>query len=347
LVIVAAQLSPDFIGTPAEFYQAMVERMSIQSPSGTQFFVVGDSEPSGNQGPWLRNGTQWWVFDVATGRYVPLDISESVEALFVISPTNPGTPGAGDPVLWGRTVGSRGVSWYGWTGTEWRPIAGVSPSGPTSARPTDAVDYELYFDTDINVQLHWERGAWRTVSGSPGDIKAVIHATAALALSHNPGWALYGESDASVLGRVIGVASKDPGGSPVESLPVGAGITPRASGDQAGAETHTLASGETEQHTHIMGHATALNSDNNIQLHRVDDGDDVSIPAPVPPNYFQVNGDGSGNGTNTGTAGNGPTGTVLITTKQLSLADEPAFTEAADPHNNIQPTVFLWHLVKQ
>ncbi len=346
LVVVSAQLPPDFSGTVAELFQAMVERLEIQSPVGTQFFVVGDSEPPNNQGPWLKDGNKWYVFSTSEGRYVPLDISDSVENLFVVGSANPGTPGTGDPILWLRTTATRGVGWYGWTGTEWRAINDTAPNGSTANRPSDPVDFEQYFDTDINVMLHWERGAWRTVSGSPGDVKHVTHATAALALSHNPGWDIYGSADSAALGRVLGVASKDPGGSPVESLPVGAGITPRAAGTDVGAEEVVLASGDIEQHTHLLGHATALNSDNKAQFHRVDNGEDITIPSPIPPNYFEVNGDGATNGTNTGTAGNGPTGTALITSKQLSLADEAAYTEAADAHNNVQPTRFLWTLVK-
>jgi glycine rich protein len=44
----------------------------IVTPS-TQFssFVAGSQEPSGNQGPWLKNCEEWWFFNDATGRYEP------------------------------------------------------------------------------------------------------------------------------------------------------------------------------------------------------------------------------------------------------------------------------------
>lgn len=346
-VIVAAQLPPDFRGDPQQFFQAMVERMSIQSPSGTNFFVVGDTEPSSDSGPWLKNGDRWYVFDTELGRYVPINVDDSVRALFVVSEAEPDAPVSDrDPTLWLKVSGSRAISWYGWDGTVWRPFNGVPASGPTASRPASPFPLEQYFDTDINVLIHYERGAWRTVSGSPGDIKAVTATVASDATTANPGWSILGEADNTYLGRVFAPATKDPGGSPVKSLTPPAGITARAAGDLGGEETHVLTTEEHQQHTHLMGHATALNSDNNIQLHRVDDGETISIPPTIPPNYFEVTGSGGTNGTHTGTAGDGPTGTMLITTRQLSLADAPQYTAAAQAHNNIQPTRYLWHLVK-
>lgn len=346
LVIVASQLPEDFLGTPQEFYEAMVERMSIQSPAGFSAFVVGDVEPSGNQGPWLAFGDRWRVFSVMAGQYVPIDISESLH-LFLVGPNTPAAPTAGQPeTLWLRTFETRAIAWYGWDGVVWRPLPNVPPSGPTAARPTNPVDLEQFWDTDINVMIHWERGSWRTLSGSPGDVKAVVAAELAVALQLNPGWAYFGQNDQSIRGRVIGIATQDPGGSPAASFPTDSGISPRASGDQVGEESHVLNSEEIEQHTHLMGHATILNSDNNAEFYRAENTDNLTIPPPVPPNGFRVLGDGSANGTINGTIGDGPTGTMLITSKQMSLADASALTTAADAHNNMPPSVFLWHLVK-
>lgn len=347
LVVVAAPLSPDFRGTPQEFYEAMVERLSIQSPSGTNFFVVGDVQPTSDSGPWLKNGDRWYVYSSSAGEYVPINIDDSITALFVVSATEPDAPVEdSDPDLWLRISGTRAVGWFGWDGTIWRPFNGVPASGSTAERPTAPFAMEQFFDTDINVLLHFERGAWRTVSGSPGDIKAVTATTAAEAITINPGWSILGEGDNSYIGQVLAVATKDPGVSPVKVLTPPVGITSRAAGDSAGEETHVLTSEEHEQHTHLIGHATALNSDNNIQLHRVDDGETIAIPPIIPPNYFEVKGEGTTNGTNTGTAGNGSAGTMLITSRQLSLSDAPQYTEAAIAHNTIQPTRYLWHLVK-
>ncbi len=342
LVIVASQLPPDFVGDPQEFFEALVERMEIQSPAGTNFFVVGDVEPSSNQGPWLKNGDRWYVFSVTEGKYIPINIEDSLHIL-VIGPDTPDTPAETDPKLWLRTSGTRAIGWYGWDGVIWRSFNSLPASGNTASRPTAPVELEQYFDTDINVLIHWERGAWRTVSGSPGDVKFVAQSKLTDALAANPGWIYLGRDDQSIRGLVLGVASKDAGATPESNFPTDSGISARASGDKVGEETHVLDNDEIPQHTHLTGHASALNSGNTIQLHRVDNAEDIAIPPVVPPNYFEVNGDGSSNGTKNGTAGDGPTGTMTITSRQLTT---PAYTAAAAAHENMQPTLFLWALVK-
>lgn len=346
LVLVSAPLPADFEGTPQELAEAMVERMEIQSPIGTNFFIVGDVEPSSDQGPWLKNGDRWYVFSQTEGRYVPANVDDSIR-LFTVGETFPAQPGVNDPVLFLRTSSTRGIGWYGWDGSSWRSINDLPASGTTALRPTAPLELEQYWDTDINCLIHWERGLWRTVTGVPGDIKFVAQALLSDALNSNPGWIYLGRDDQSVRGKVIGIATQD--GTGTESVfATDSGITVRAAGEQDGEETHILASDEIEQHTHLMGHATLLNSDNNIWLHRVDDAETLGIPAPGPYNYFEVKGEGTGNGTKTGTAGDGNAGTGLVTSKQLSKADAPAtnYTELAVAHNNLQPTVWFWTLVK-
>lgn len=347
LVIVMAPLPGDFEGTPQEMAESMVERMEIQSPVGTNFFVVGDIEPTSDQGPWLKNGDRWYVFSSTDGRYVPINIDDSLN-LFTVGSSLPGQPGVGDPVLFILTSGSRALSWHGWDGATWRPFSNIPPSGPTSGRPSEPADLEQYWDTDIDALIHYERGAWRTVTGVPGDIKHVLFSALADALERNPGWDYVGKDDQSIRGLVIGIATKDAGATPDTVFATDSGISERASGEKTGEETHVLSSDEIEQHTHLIGHATLLNSNNDIHLHRADDAETLAIPNPGPYNYFEVKGEGSGNGTKTGTAGNGNAGTMLVTTKQMSQTDASAsnYTELAVAHNNMQPTVFFWTLVK-
>lgn len=345
-VIVASPLPADFLGDPQEFFEALVERMQIQSPSGIAFFVISDTEPNGNQGPWVRHGNQWWFFNADKGGYRPQDISPSLH-VFLVGPDVPPAPTEDQPeTLWLRTFETRAIGWYGWDGSQWRPFNSVPASGDTAHRPTNPFPLEQYFDTDISCLIHFERGTWRTVSGSPGDVKAVVAPLLADALTGNPGWAYLGQENQSIRGRVIGIATQDPGSTPAASYQVDSGITARESESQVGEESHVLASDEIEQHTHLMGHATALNSDNNIQLHRGENTDNLAIPPIVPPNYFEVLGDGSANGTKNGTAGDGPEGTMLITSRQLSMTNGANYTGVAAAHNNMQPTIFLWHLVK-
>lgn len=245
-----------------------------------------------------------------------------------------------------RTSNSRVIAWYFWDGAAWRPGGNVPPSGPTTSRPVNPKELEQFFDTDIKCLLHFERGLWRTVSGTPGDIKFVTTSTLPEALTNNPGWIYFGEDNQNWRGKVLGVATKDPGGAPATAYATDSGISSRAQGDLAGAETVTLASDEIEQHSHVVGSATLLNSDNNGYFQRVDDAETPSVPGPKPPNYFQISGDGTSNGTKNGVMPDPPAGTMFITSRQFSLADVPNYTGAAQPHENMQPTVFLWALVK-
>lgn len=345
-VIVMAPLPPDFDGNPQDLADAMVERMEIQSPAGTNFFIIGDVEPSSNAGPWFKDGTKLYVFDETTGRYVPLDISDSVVQVYVVSSAEPETPTGDAPTIWLRTVGNRVIGWYFWNGSEWRPGGNVPPSGPTASRPGSPVELEEFFDTDIQALIHFERGQWRTVSGTPGDVKFVTTPTLSAALITNPGWIYLGEDNLDWRGRILGLATKDPGASPVTAYATSAGITSRAQADAVGAETVTLTSTMIEQHSHVVGSATALNSDNNVFFPRVDDGEAPTVPGPQAPNHFEVRGDGSINGTHNGVMPDPSSGTMLITSRQFSLADVPNYTGAALPHENMPPTLFLWALKK-
>lgn len=345
-VIVMAPLPPDFEGNPQDLADAMVERMQIQSPAGTNFFVVGSVEPTSNVGPWLKDGTKWYVFDIATGRYVPLDISDSVTQVFVASVDEPDAPTGADPVIWLRLVNNRVIGWYFWDGTIWRPGGNVPPSGPTADRPGNPTELEQFFDTDIQCLIHFERGQWRTVSGTPGDVKFVTTSTLDAALTSNPGWVYLGEDNIEWRGRVLGLATKDPGATPAVAYPTSTGISSRAQADLVGEETHILESDEIEQHSHVVGSATALHSDNNAYFQRVDDGEAPAVPGPRPPNHFELKGDGTGDGTKAGVMPDPANGTMFITSRQFSLANVPNYTGAAQPHENMQPTAFLWALKK-
>lgn len=91
------------------------------------------------------------------------------------------------------------IGWYAWSGAEWTPIPSIVSSGPTADRPVNAVTGQLFFDTDINVELIYERSQWRTASGSPGDVKEVKAATIDDAITNNPGWV----QDTDSVGQVI------------------------------------------------------------------------------------------------------------------------------------------------
>lgn len=234
LVIQMGPLSTTFTGTPQELAASMVRRMKIVSPNGTNFIFVGDTEPTSNVGPWLKDGNKWYVFDEETSRYVPLDISDSDTDWFQ---TGKNPPSTAEPPVWLRTdkdatedspsIGNP-IGWYVHNGTGWVPFVSIVLSGPTTSRPTTPVDYQQYYDTTISVLIWWERSEWRTISGVPGDVKHVTATVLTEALARNPGWVLFGQDNQNLRGRYISQATKDSGSTPETELNVAAGIAERA-----------------------------------------------------------------------------------------------------------------------
>lgn len=238
LIVQMAKLPATFEGTPQFLAESMVRRMRIVSPSGTNFIFIGDSEPTSNVGPWLRFGTQWWVFSDELKRYVPLDISASFTTSFWHQAS---TPSSSNPPVWLRstldptdTNPSRGepIGWLTWNGSAWVPYNSVPRNGPTSARPAGPVDLQQYFDTSINALIHFERGIWRTVAGTPGDIKYVTFPFLADALVANPGWELFGAGNQSQRGRIFVQAAKNSDGS--SPVSVNTNLAQRAAGETFG-----------------------------------------------------------------------------------------------------------------
>lgn len=134
---------------------------------------------------------------------------------------------------WFKTDGSGNpIGWFSWNGTAWTPIPLAMPFGDTADRPSSPTTGQLYFDTDINVALIFERSDWRTVSGSPGDVKEVKAATLADALTNNPGWS----DDTDSAGRfILGVTS----GSGFEYNDTGGEVEHTLTLDEIPAHTHT------------------------------------------------------------------------------------------------------------
>ncbi len=242
LIVQAAPLPTTFKGSPNDFLAAMVQRMRIVSPNGANFIFIGDIQPTTNVGPWLKGGTQWWVWSDTQNTYVPLDVSASVTIPFFIGNS---TPATNTPPVWLQTTNNSTdtnpngfgtpIAWYFWNGTAWQPFDSVPNSGSSASRPANPLNLQTFFDTDINVLIHWERSAWRTVSGSPGDIKAVESTTAAAAIIQNPGWAIWGDSNVLERGRVLIAATQDPGGSPAYAQSPPAGVTPTPQGSINGS----------------------------------------------------------------------------------------------------------------
>ena len=121
------------------------------------------------------------------------------------------------------------------------------PNGSTASRPTSPVVGQKYLDTDIGVELIYERDKWRTASGSPGDIKMVTHATLADALKYNPGWAQHLASQCRALAAAGTSAS----------------LTTRAALATTGTESETLTIEQIPAHTHTFKRQPAR-ADGNV-----------------------------------------------------------------------------------
>lgn len=235
-------LPSTFRGTPQDLASAMVTRMEIQSPSGTNFIFTGDVEPTSNVGPWLKNGTQWYVWSSSLNQYVPQDLSASITIPFFISNSQPPST---TPPVWLQTTQDatdqdpnnygEPIGWFVWDGAQWTRVPIVPASGPTISRPATPADFTQFYDTDISCLIWWERGAWRTVSGVLGDLKFVSATSQALAKAQNPGWEIFGDSNSALYGFTPFPANSDQGGG--NPLPANPGTPHHIQGDQFGAGT--------------------------------------------------------------------------------------------------------------
>lgn len=135
---------------------------------------------------------------------------------------------------WFKTDGSGNpLGWFSWNGSAWVPIPIVISGGTSAERPSSPNEGQTFFDTTIHTMLIFERSEWRTLSGSPGDVKEVRAATIDEALTSNPGWA----ADTDSAGRfVLGVSD----GSGFEY------------GNTGGEVDHTLTLDEIPSHTHTV-----------------------------------------------------------------------------------------------
>lgn len=114
-------LPSTFKGNPQQLYQAMLSRMQVESDGS--LFTDSDTAPSGNQGPWLKGGTKWYVWDAETSSYVPLDVSDSVTfQISVADKTTPPDPGVYQ--FWLKTSGATilGLFYFVGTTSGWQPV---------------------------------------------------------------------------------------------------------------------------------------------------------------------------------------------------------------------------------
>jgi hypothetical protein len=74
-----APLPRDYDYSPQDLANAIAERLIINFKDNTGTFIIGDDEPSSDQGPWLNTNfdpAQWYVFSPSAGRYVPAGVPQ-------------------------------------------------------------------------------------------------------------------------------------------------------------------------------------------------------------------------------------------------------------------------------
>jgi microcystin-dependent protein len=325
-----APLPTNFKGTPQAWAQALVERLTLQTESGFSTFVVTDVLPTTDEGPVFLNGTKVYVWDADQSVYVPLDITDSFTPAFIVSEIEPDEPVLEDrePPVWLKIKGTRLIGWYFWMGAElgWVPMSGVTPSGPTANRPVLPHDFEVYYDTDINVELWYERGQWRTRAGIRGDVKFVYFPTLQEALAVNPGWVEVGHVNSPLgqgaRGRVLVPAHKDEGETPAVSFTPLTDITARAAKEQFGEEQVALTGLENGAHTHFLVNNFTANPAEAITAEQ-------SINKAL-----------------------GVSDDIDYVLKGRTASEDPATLGVSsesgegEPHANIQPSLALWCLVK-
>ena len=116
--VTISPLPSNFIGTPQQLIEALADRMEVSFDGNS--FVIGDVAPASNQGPWLKNGTQWYVWEdsgVNGAGYYPLDVSASISEQIYIGDVSGTTPDPTKYSLWLKLRGTLVLGLYYYAGT--------------------------------------------------------------------------------------------------------------------------------------------------------------------------------------------------------------------------------------
>jgi len=309
-VVTVAPPPPNFCGDVKAVFELLAQNIQVRNPSGYNTFVVSANAPLTDSGPWLKDGKEWWVWNPITLVYEPQRSSDLfTRDLPTVTSMSDAKVASGTSSGLCFLQGSTGVRMLRYLGGgSWGRLI-ENLRGPTADRPVTPLTGTKYFDTTIGCEIYWNGSAWTTVSGCYGDIKAVEFSSEADALKYNPGWAIA----ASVKGRAIAGHNGSANG-----------FTEHAPWDIVGAETHTLTKSEMPDHNH------AIWGD-------VNDTAEESGAGRLATSY--------------------QAGWEAWCWTENWGADTPYVEGGADhgypvkatrdqPHNNMQPTVFLIHLRK-
>jgi hypothetical protein len=76
-------LLPNVRWTPQQLGDAIAARLSLVTSQSFALFVSGSTAPSSNVGPWLKNGREWYVWDVVSGSYIPQVLNQASLGYFI------------------------------------------------------------------------------------------------------------------------------------------------------------------------------------------------------------------------------------------------------------------------
>lgn len=95
---------PEGIGfDPQAIVNSLEEILQISLNEGVAFFTIGATAPTSNIGPWLKDGTTWYVWSDAVAGYVPATIPQG-SLRYIVSATKP--PALAGYQIWFQTDSS-------------------------------------------------------------------------------------------------------------------------------------------------------------------------------------------------------------------------------------------------
>lgn len=234
---------PGWSGDLTALFILLQASLKVTNPAGYNSFVTGSIAPTTDQGPWLKNGVEWYVWSSTDGGYVPQGLSGALPDILGGGTELPETTNtSGAFFLAPEGIGS---ALYHWSGAGWSYVGG-NLRGTTTLRPVSPVAYTKYLDTTIGVELYYKPAfGWVTTSGVIGDIKFVQARSLADAVRYNPGWDVLPELRGRTLAGAFGELN---------------GLTSNAPGVTLGEESHTLTVDELPAHEHSPGSGTSFSN---------------------------------------------------------------------------------------
>lgn len=218
-----APLPRDYDYSPQDLANAIAERLIINFKDNTGTFIIGDDEPSSDQGPWLNTNfdpAQWYVFSPSAARYVPAGVPQ--ERLKYILSLNEPDKDIYDMWVWLSPLGKiRDIKHY--NGSRWVGMMEELLIKKVIFHPGEIADIDLpYAICDgstvngiitPNLQGKYLASEGGNMTGNQGNTVG----SHTVNLSHNHGKGTYGVGETTLTGDQVGgitfTTSQDDGDS--------------------------------------------------------------------------------------------------------------------------------------